>query len=145
MFSIETNLKFLNKPDIHLFADGTFQYCPKFYYHLYTIHAFRNGQYIPYAFFLLPDKTKPTYINIFQHVVQSCSHSGVNLDISVLHLDFEIAIHEAVLSIWPNVLIKRVSFTLDRPGTEKSKTLDWAENTKIQNLILGSGWRSFLD
>jgi hypothetical protein len=31
MFSTETNLKFLSEPDIHLFADGTFQYCPKFY------------------------------------------------------------------------------------------------------------------
>jgi hypothetical protein len=84
MFSTETNLKFLSEPDIHLFADGTFQYCPKFYYQLYTIHAFRNGQYIPCAFFLLPDKTKQTYINMLQHLVQSCSQSGVNMDISVL-------------------------------------------------------------
>jgi hypothetical protein len=29
---------------LHLFADGTFQYCPKYFYQLYTIHAFKNGQ-----------------------------------------------------------------------------------------------------
>ena len=26
----ETNLRFLSDPDIHLFGDGTFQYCPNF-------------------------------------------------------------------------------------------------------------------
>ena len=98
MFSTETNLKFVSEPDIHLFADGTFQYCPNFYYQLYTIHVFRNGQYIPCAFFLLPTRQQ-TYINMFQHLVQSCSQSGLNMDISVLHSNFEIAVHEAVLSI----------------------------------------------
>jgi hypothetical protein len=36
---------------------------------------------------------------MFQHLVQSCPQFGVNFDISVLHLDFEIAVLEAVLSI----------------------------------------------
>jgi hypothetical protein len=99
MFSTETTLRFLSEPDIHLFGDGTFQYCPKvFFYQLYTIHAYKNGQYIPCVFFLLTDKSKITYtsINWFQHLVHSCSEVGVDLKMTVLHLDFVIAVHEAV-------------------------------------------------
>lgn len=70
-FSTETNLKCLSAPDIDLFADGTFQYCQKFYYQFNTIHAFRNDQYIPCAFLLLPEKTKQTCINMFQHIVHN--------------------------------------------------------------------------
>jgi hypothetical protein len=60
------------------------------------------------------DKTKQTYINMFQHLVQSCSQSlsGVHLDISVLHLDFEIAVHEGSAFNLSNVLIKACQFHL---------------------------------
>ena len=49
MFTTESNLS----QDEPLFADGIFQYCPKYFYQLYTIHAFKNGQYVPCVFFLL--------------------------------------------------------------------------------------------
>ena len=143
MFSTETNLKFVSEPDIHLFADGTFQYCPKFYYQLYTIHVFRNGQYIPCAFFLLPDKTKQTYINMFQHLVQSCPQSEVNIDISVLHLDFEIAVHEAVLSIWPNVLIKACQFHLGQAWYRKIQNLGLSGEYKDSASDIGKWLKKF--
>ena len=143
MFSTETNLKFVSEPDIHLFADGTFQYCPKFYYQLYTIHVFRNGQYIPCAFFLLPDKTKQTYINMFQHLVQSCPQSEVNIDISVLHLDFEIAVHEAVLSIWPNVLIKACQFHLGQAWYRKIQNLGLSGEYKDPESDIGKWLKKF--
>jgi hypothetical protein len=44
------------------------------------------------VFFLLPDKNKITYINIFQHLVNSCSYVGVDLKIVVLYLNYEIAV-----------------------------------------------------
>ena len=46
MFTTESNLS----QDEPLFADGIFQYCPKYFYQLYTIHAFKNGQYVPCVF-----------------------------------------------------------------------------------------------
>jgi hypothetical protein len=67
---------------------------------------------------------------MFQDLVQSCSQSGVNLDLSVLHLDFEISIHEAVLSIWPNVLIKACQLHIGQ-----------AWNRKIQNLGLSGEYK----
>jgi hypothetical protein len=69
------------------------------------------------------DKTKQTYINMFQHLVQSCPQSEVNIDISVLHLDFEIAVDVAVLSIWPNVLIKACQFHLGQAWYRKIQNL----------------------
>ena len=89
-FTTESNLRFLCQ-DVHLFADGTFQYCPKYFYQLYTIHAFKNGQYhyVPCVFFLLPDKTEETYRNMFQHLVECCTDLQLILNISCLHLDFE--------------------------------------------------------
>jgi hypothetical protein len=41
-------------------------------------------------------KSSRTYINMFHHLVHSCSQVGVDLKIAVLHLNFEIVVHEAV-------------------------------------------------
>jgi hypothetical protein len=57
MFTTETNLKFICQ-DVHLYGDGTFQYCAKFFHQLYTLHAYKNGQYVPCVFFLLPANQK---------------------------------------------------------------------------------------
>jgi hypothetical protein len=57
MFTTESNQRFLCQ-DVHLFADGTFQYCPKYFYQLYTIHAFKNGQYVPCFFFFFRIKQR---------------------------------------------------------------------------------------
>ena len=74
MFTTESNLRFLCQ-DVHLFAEGTFQYCPKYFYQLYTIHAFKDGQYVPCVFFLLPDKIEETkYRNMFQNLVECCTY-----------------------------------------------------------------------
>ena len=44
-------------------------------------------------------KSSRTYINMFQNLVHSCSQVGVDLKIAILHIDFEIAVHEAVRSV----------------------------------------------
>lgn len=53
------------------------------------------------------------------------------MDISFLHLDFEIAVHESVLSIWPNVLIKECQLHLGQ-----------ASYSKIQNLGLSAEYKN---
>ena len=45
MFTTESNLKFLCG-DIPVFGDGTFTYCPRYFYQLYTLHGYKNGQYV---------------------------------------------------------------------------------------------------
>ena len=55
IFSTDTNLKFMCKCS-RLYVDGTFEYCPKYWTQMFSIHALENGNYIPIAFALLPDK-----------------------------------------------------------------------------------------
>jgi hypothetical protein len=33
------------------FGDGTFEYAPKYFVQLYTIHCFKNGHYVPVVYF----------------------------------------------------------------------------------------------
>ena len=56
MMSSDEGLRLLCERDIEVFADGTFKYCPSYFFQLLTFHVFKNGFYIPSVFFLLPDK-----------------------------------------------------------------------------------------
>ena len=49
IFTSMTNLKFLHVcSDISdIFMDGTFKCCPKYFEQLYTLHGFKNGNYVP--------------------------------------------------------------------------------------------------
>jgi len=52
IFTCYTNLVMLC--EVHeIFADGTFTYCPSYFYQLYTIHILQNNYYLPiiYCFF----------------------------------------------------------------------------------------------
>jgi hypothetical protein len=40
IFSCSSNLEFLTNSAEEIFVDGTFRFCPKFVYQLYTIHGF---------------------------------------------------------------------------------------------------------
>jgi hypothetical protein len=94
MFTTKTNLKFICQ-DVHLFGDGTFQYCAKFFHQLYTLHAYKNGQYVPCVFFLLPCKSKECYVSMFKHLLDSCARYNLSLNVSYIHFDFEVAVHDA--------------------------------------------------
>jgi hypothetical protein len=84
--------------------------------HKYSEHNLQTP--LPFHYLERPAKyrmqnnqqTKQTYINMFQHLVQSCSQSlsGVHLDISVLHLDFEIAVHEGSAFPLVNISIQNI-------------------------------------
>ena len=113
------------------------------FYQLYTIHAYKNGQYIPCVFFLLPDKNKITYINIFQHLVNSCSHVGVDLKIVVLYLNYEIAVHEAVRSVWPDVIIKVCQFHLGQAWYRKIQNLGLSKEYKDPESDIGKWFKTF--
>lgn len=53
----------------NIFADGTFDYAPKFFLQLYTIHGYKNGFYVPLVYFFLKDKFKKniySYMEVFR-------------------------------------------------------------------------------
>uniref|UniRef100_A0A2S2NCJ0 FLYWCH-type domain-containing protein n=1 Tax=Schizaphis graminum TaxID=13262 RepID=A0A2S2NCJ0_SCHGA len=59
------NLKFMIEHDsIDFFADGTFNYAPKYFEQLYSIHGYKNGYYLPLVYFFLFKKSNPYFIPV---------------------------------------------------------------------------------
>lgn len=59
IFFYETNLIVLCESH-PIFVDGTFEYCPKYFTQLFTVHS-KNNFYIPLVFYLLKIKYSETY------------------------------------------------------------------------------------
>ena len=51
VFATDTNIKILCEADT-IYVDGTFQTCPKLFYQIFTIHAFKQGKQHPSLCFL---------------------------------------------------------------------------------------------
>lgn len=106
MLTTKSNMEYFCEPIVEIFGDGTFKYCPKFFYQLYTLLGYKHGRYIPCAFFLLPSKSKECYINMFRHLITVVTDLGLNFTLTSIHLDFEDAVFEAAREFWPEVLIR---------------------------------------
>ena len=146
MFSTETNLKFLGEPDIHLFGDGTLQYCPKFLFltTLYNPCLLTVNTYLVCSFFFLTSVRLPI-LTCFMHLVHSCSQVGVDLNIAVLHLNIEISIHETVGSgsIWPNVIIKACRIHLEQTWYRKIQNHVLSKEYKDPESDIGKWFNTF--
>jgi hypothetical protein len=95
IFSRYTNLNFLCSVETW-YMDGTFQYCAKYFYQLYTIHGYKNRHYyVPLVFALLPNKSSTTYAQIFQLISVKCVQWDLVLKPKTIIVDFEKAIHTA--------------------------------------------------
>lgn len=143
MYSSRSNLEFISEDNVEVFGDGTFKYCPRFFYQLYTLHGYKNGRYVPCIFFLLPSKTKLCYKEMFQHSLDVCRSFGINLNMSVIHLDFEEAVFDAVRSLWPNIVIKGCHFHLSQAWWRKIQALGLAVEYKSQNSNIGKWLKLF--
>ena len=88
-----TNLLFLcDVNNEHYLADGTFSYCPKYFQQLYTIHAFRNGYYIPLVHVALPGKSQEIYDRMWNLLKNLClTTCGKVLTVKSLLVDYELA------------------------------------------------------
>ncbi len=51
-------------------VDGTFQTCPRLFYQVFTLHAFKNGRQFPLVYARLPNKTRATYEIVLELVKQ---------------------------------------------------------------------------
>lgn len=102
-----------------VFTDGTFEYAPKFFLQLYTIHGYKKGIYVPLVYFFLKDKFKNTYINVWKYLISICEKQSLILKIKILHIDFEIGAIEAVKEVFPAVQIKTCRFHLGQAWWRK--------------------------
>ncbi|XP_050066386.1 uncharacterized protein LOC126555513 [Aphis gossypii] len=102
-----------------VFTDGTFEYAPKFFLQLYTIHGYKNGIYVPLVYFFLKDKFKNTYINVWKYLINICEKQSLLFKIDILHIDFEIGAIQATKEVFLDVKIKTCRFHLEQAWWRK--------------------------
>ena len=95
-----------------VYMDGTFKYYTKFWLQLFMIHAIENGHYVPTVFCLLWDKTVKAYLNLFNFVFDKCYEKQFSFRPERFVVDFEMAIHNAIIINWPYTLIQGWKFHL---------------------------------
>lgn len=140
MFSTDSNLKYLCTRD-KIFVDGTFTYCSKFFHQLFTIHSVENGHYIPLVFFLLSNKLEETYTFMFEHLKQQCSLLNLQLLPKTVVADFERAIHNAVINVWPQCKLIGCRFHLAQAWFRHIQELGLTVEYKDKNSNIGQWLR----
>ena len=94
----------------------TFKCCPKYFYQLYTIHGLRNGHSIPLVYALLPGQSEVNNRDMWTSLIASCSARNLQLQVSVIHIDFEKQCTQCYRKYFQLPLSSVVGFILDRCG-----------------------------
>lgn len=132
IFSCNTNLRHLCLSD-RIFMDGTFKYCPQYFFQLFTIHGHLNGHYIPLVFCLLKNKCADTYRKCLTTVRERCAEINLDFQPAEVVIDFEIAIHNAITTVWDEAKIIGCRFHLTQAWWRKIQQLgltkDYRERT----------------
>lgn len=137
VFSTESNIRALCDMCC-IYMDGTFSYCAKYFKQLFTIHGLKNGHYIPLAFCLLRDKQTTTYKNLFSSLIDEVSKRyGILFQPSEVFVDFEMAIHKAILESWPTTKLNGCRFHLHQTWFRKIQALGLAKEFSDQNSQVG--------
>lgn len=132
IFATSSNIKFLSGV-LDWYVDGTFEYCPKFFLQLFTIHGLKNGLYIPLIFCLLPNKLQHTYKVIFEFLKNILSLEMSNYYPQTITVDFEYAIHSAIAQVFPLAQIRGCRFHLCQAWYRKIQQLGLSSEYKKQN------------
>ncbi|XP_018495402.1 uncharacterized protein LOC108864374 [Galendromus occidentalis] len=93
-----------------VFMDGTFRVVPTIFSQLYTIHGFFRVQMAPFAYFLLPDKSKETYMRMFELLKNYAISIGRNFEPTTFRLHCEISTLRAIRESFPNSEVKGCLF-----------------------------------
>ncbi|XP_051157418.1 uncharacterized protein LOC127279226 [Leptopilina boulardi] len=134
------NLKFLAESET-IYPDRSFDYATAFYKHIFTLHGFFNGHYIPLAFCLLPNKRETTYIDCFKKLCMLCEENGFHLNPSALVVDFEVAIHNSIKTVWPSSTIIGCYFHLSQSWFRKIQELGLVVDYKNNDSAIGEWLR----
>ena len=103
VFATNQTLKILARAKA-LSADGTFKICPKLWGQVMILCAEVGlGIWVPVLFALLPDKKSQSYLAFFQSVKQCLANISESLAAKYIMIDFEIAIREMCMEVFPNV------------------------------------------
>jgi hypothetical protein len=80
--------------------DGTFTSTPEIFVQLYTLHIKVDDEFIPQLWCWLPDKQAATYTRLFQLMAQKATAAHLQLHPTVIHIDFEMAVVQAVRAVF---------------------------------------------
>jgi hypothetical protein len=142
IFSCFANLKFLCSVDT-IYVDGTFDYYPKYFYQLFTVHGYKNGQYVPLVFALLPSKKTATYTTFLSVLINECLKFDFVLKPKKVVADFEKAIHLAIRTVFPECEIEGCLFHLKQAWYRKILELGLSGEYKNSVSPIGK-WLKYL-
>ena len=124
------DLQLLNKENIMMFCDGTFNYAPRFFKQMLNIFVMDNGNYIPVCHFILVNKAQKTYNRALKMLIEECQKNGFSLKnkmkSSSVMLDFEQALINSFKWCFPSCTIKGCGFHLGQSWWRKIKELGLA-------------------
>ncbi|GFS11795.1 hypothetical protein ElyMa_004843300 [Elysia marginata] len=123
------NLNFLSS-STHILADGTFQFCPRYFYQLYTFHGTRNGHFIPCMFALLRNKKEAIYTRALQMLRHMCREKNVSLHSEFFHFDLEDAMLSSCGHVFPDAKIKACNFHVGQAWHRKLQQIGLAAKSQ---------------
>lgn len=110
VFCADSELVKLYNSD-YVVCDGTFEMSPNSSYQLYSMHGFYREEGMPLVWGLLPNKTKKTYVELFNSIRAAFVEKFGNAGQKRLFLtDFETAAIEAIKEVFPSDTIKGCTF-----------------------------------
>ena len=87
--------------------DGTFKVSPRLFYQVFTVHAFKHGKQFLFAYCLLPNKTKETYVKCLS-IGMNDLHLHANFE--RVTTDFEICMRQAIQKVFSICFNKKMLF-----------------------------------
>ncbi|KAL4135452.1 hypothetical protein QTP88_007061 [Uroleucon formosanum] len=137
IFTCYTNLVMLCEVR-EIFADGTFTYCPSYFYQLYTIHILHYNYYLPLIYCFLNSKSTDKYKEMWTLIKELCKKIiNKEIQINKIHLDFEKSAHNiAIAESFPTAQIITCQFHLGQSWYRKIQSnnyllYQYKNNTEI--------------
>ena len=106
-----------------IYVDGTFQICQGLFYHIFSLHPFKNGTQFPLVYCLLPGKSFTVYLRALKLIKQKSEDLGYKLTPVEVLTDFELAIIQAVELTFPTTEVKGCFFHFTQALNRKISTL----------------------
>ena len=137
IFTCKSNLEFLCNEADELFVDGTFKSCPKFFYQMYSVHGHKNGHFVSLVYALLPGKSENVYQYLWDSIRSSCAYLQLQIKPQIIHIDFEVAMHNVLKTAFPEATIKCCRFHLGQAWWRKIQTLGLSQDYKDSSNEIG--------
>ena len=111
---------------------------------LYTVHGMRNGHYIPLVYALLNGKSEDKYRSFWNDLLTICTERNLQLKPSIIHVDFEQAMHNVLKEIASDAQLKCCRFHLAQEWWRKIQSVGLSNEYKNTESQLGKWLKCFV-